>query len=210
MRILVVGATGPTGQQIVEQGLAQGHEVTALVRNPDKLEMQHNSLQIMKGDILDSGSLETAVQQQQAVISSLGTKKISLEPVTLFSEGTKNLLQAMELHSVKRLICITGIGAGDSKGHGGFLYDKLILPLVLRRIYDDKDRQEAEIRRSNLNWTIVRPGLLTNEPARGSYRILTDLTGVTAGKISRADVAAFVLQQLADDRYLHQTPLLSY
>ena len=210
MRILVIGATGPTGQQIVEQGLAQGHEITALVRNPDKLEMQNNSLRLMKGDILDSGSLATAVQQQQAVISSLGTKKISLEPVTLFSEGTKNLLQAMEMYSVKRLICITGIGAGDSKGHGGFLYDKLILPLVLKRIYDDKDRQEAEIRRSNLNWTIVRPGLLTDEPATGKYRVLTDLTGVTAGKISRADVAAFVLQQLTDDRYLQQTPLISY
>ncbi|MEH2141919.1 NAD(P)-dependent oxidoreductase [Nostoc sp.] len=209
MRILVIGATGPTGQQIVEQGLAQGHEVTALVRNPDKFEMQHNSLQIVKGDILDPASLD-AVQQQDAVISSLGTKKISLESVTLFSEGTKKLLQAMERHSVKRLICITGLGAGDSKGHGGLLYDKLILPLILKRIYDDKDRQEAEIRQSNLDWVIVRPGILTNDPAKGNYRVLTDLTGVTAGKISRADVAAFVLQQLTGDRYLNQTPLICY
>lgn len=209
MRILVIGATGPTGQQIVEQGLAQGHEVTALVRNPNKFEMQHNSLQILKGDILDPASLD-AVQQQDAVISSLGTKKIGLEPVTLLSEGTKNLLQTMERHSVKRLICITGLGAGDSKGHGGWLYDKLILPLILRRIYDDKDRQEAEIRQSSLNWVIVRPGILTNDPAKGDYRVLTDLTGVTAGKISRADVAAFVLQQLTGDRYLYQTPLVCY
>ncbi|MEH2416717.1 NAD(P)-dependent oxidoreductase [Nostoc sp.] len=209
MKILVIGATGPTGQQIVEQGLAQGHQVTALVRNPDKFEMQHNSLQIVKGDILDPASLD-AVQQQDAVISSLGTKKIGLEPVTVLSEGTKNLLQAMERHSVKRLICITGLGAGDSKGHGGLLYDKLILPLILRRIYDDKDRQEAEIRQSNLDWVIVRPGILTNDPAKGNYRVLTDLTGVTAGKISRADVAAFVLQQITDDRYLYQTPLVCY
>lgn len=209
MRILVIGATGPTGQQIVEQGLAQGHEVTALVRNPDRFQMQHNSLQLVKGDILDPASLD-AVQQQDAVISSLGTKKIGLESVTLLSEGTKNLLRAMERHSVKRLICITGLGAGDSKGHGGLLYDKLILPLILKRIYDDKDRQEAEIRQSNLDWVIVRPGILTNDPAKGNYRVLTDLTGVTAGKISRADVAAFVLQQLTDDRYLYQTPLISY
>ena len=209
MKILVIGATGPTGQQIVEQGLAQGHQVTALVRNPDKFEMQHNSLQIVKGDILDPASLD-AVQQQDAVISSLGTKKIGLEPVTVLSEGTKNLLQAMERHSVKRLICITGLGAGDSKGHGGLLYDKLILPLILRRIYDDKDRQEAEIRQSNLDWVIVRPGILTNDPAKRNYRVLTDLTGVTAGKISRADVAAFVLQQITDDRYLYQTPLVCY
>ncbi len=208
MRILIVGATGATGQQIVKQGLAQGHEVTALVRNPDQFEMQHNSLQIMKGDVLDPASLE-AMQPQDAVISSLGSRKISLEPVTLLSEGTKNLLRAMEHYSIKRLICITGLGAGDSKGHGGLLYDKLILPLILRRIYDDKDRQEAAIRQSNLDWTIVRPAVLTNDPAKGNYRVLTDLTGFTAGKISRADVAAFVLQQLTDDRYLHQTPLIS-
>lgn len=209
MKVLIIGATGPTGQQIVEQALAQDHEVTALVRNPDKLQMQHSNLRTVKGDVLDADSLKTAVQQQEAVVSSLGTKKISLEPVTLFSTGTKNLLQAMQHHNVKRLVCITGIGAGDSKGHGGWLYDKLILPIVLKRIYDDKDRQEAEIRSSNLDWIIVRPGGLTNEPAKGRYRVLTDLTGVTAGKISRADVAAFVLQQLTDNRYLHQTPLIS-
>jgi putative NADH-flavin reductase len=210
MKILVIGATGATGQQIVERGLAQGHEVTALVRNPDKFEMQHDSLHIAKGDILDPASLAAAVQQQDAVISSLGTKKIGFEAVTLFSAGTNNLLQAMEHHGVKRLICITGVGAGDSKGHGGWLYDKLILPLILQRIYDDKDRQEAEIRQSNLDWTIVRPGVLTNDPAKGDYRVLTDLTGVTAGKISRADVADFVLGQLTSDRYRHQTPLITY
>ena len=208
MRILVVGATGETGQQIVEQSLAQGHNVTALVRQPDRFDMQHPSLQVVKGDVLDPASLD-AVQGQDAVISSLGTKKIGFEPVTLLSEGTKNLLQAMERHSVKRLVCITGIGAGDSKGHGGLLYDKLILPLILKRIYDDKDRQEAEIRQSNLDWTIVRPGGLTNDLAKGKYRVLTDLTGITAGKISRADVATFILQELTDDRYLHQAPLIS-
>jgi hypothetical protein len=96
------------------------------------------------------------------------------------------------------------------KGHGGWLYDKLILPLILQRIYDDKDRQEAEIRQSDLDWTIVRPGLLTNGSAKGDYRVLTDLTGVTSGEISRSDVADFVLGQLTDDRYLHQTPLISY
>lgn len=208
MRILVIGATGATGRQIVEQGLAQGHHVTALVRNPDKFDMQHNSLQVMKGDVLDPASLLT-MQEQDAVISSLGSKKIGLEPVTLLSEGTKNLLQAMESRSVKRLICITGLGAGESKGHGGLLYDKLILPLILGRIYDDKDRQEAVIRQSNLDWTIIRPAVLTNDPPKGNYRVLRDLTGFTAGKISRADVAAFVLKQLTDDRYLRQTPLIS-
>ncbi|WP_258183824.1 NAD(P)-dependent oxidoreductase [Chroococcidiopsis cubana] len=164
-------------------------------------------MRTVKGDVLDS-QITLNCRVATAVISSLGTKKISLEPVTLFSTGTKNLLGAMQHYNVKRLVCITGIGAEDMKGHGGWLYDKLILPLVLKRIYDDKDRQEAEIRSSNLDWIIVRPGFLTNQPAKGSYRVLTDLTGVTASHISRADVAAFVLQQLTDDRYLHQTPLI--
>ncbi len=82
--------------------------------------------------------------------------------------------------------------------------------MILQRIYDDKDRQEAEIRQSDLDWTIVRPGILTDDPAKGHYRVMTDLTGVTAGKISRSDVADFVLQQLTDDRYLYQAPLISY
>jgi putative NADH-flavin reductase len=150
------------------------------------------------------------VQQQDAVISSLGTRKLSLEPVRLLSEGTKNLVRVMEQHAVKRLICITGLGAGDSKGHGGFVYDGLILPWILRRIYDDKDRQETEIRQSNLDWTIVRPAALTDDPAKGDYRVMTDLTGVTAGKISRSDVADFVIEQLTSNRYLYQTPLISY
>ncbi|CAA9279534.1 Flavin reductase [uncultured Coleofasciculus sp.] len=121
MRIFVIGATGATGQQIVERGLTEGHDITALIRNPDKFKMQHKSLRLVKGDILDRVSLD-AVQQQDAVISSLGTRKISLEPVTLLSGGTKNLVRVMGQHGVKRLICITGLGAGDSKGHGGFLY----------------------------------------------------------------------------------------
>jgi putative NADH-flavin reductase len=101
MKIFVIGATGATGRQIVERGLNQGHEITALIRNLDKFQIQHESLHVVNGDILDRVSLD-AVQQQDAVISSLGTRKISLEPVTLLSESTKNLVRVMEQHGVKR------------------------------------------------------------------------------------------------------------
>jgi putative NADH-flavin reductase len=208
MKILVIGATGPTGQQIVEQGLAQAHEVTALVRNPDKFEMQHDRLRIFKGDVLNLDSLQKAMLDQQAVVSSLG--KLSRKPTTLLSEGTKNTIHAMQSHGVRRFICITGIGAGDSQGHGGFVYDRLILPLLLREVYNDKNRQEAIVRESSLDWIIVRPAQLTNGVATGNYRVFTDLDKVTASKISRADTADFVLKQLSNDRYLHQTPLISY
>jgi putative NADH-flavin reductase len=115
----------------------------------------------------------------------------------------------MTRHGVRRLICVTGIGAGDSKGHGGFLYDRLVNPLLLKTIYEDKDRQEALIKASQADWTIVRPGFLTNGPLTGKYRVITDLTGITAGRISRADVAHFILAELADKRYLRQTLLLT-
>ncbi|AFZ38296.1 putative flavin reductase (plasmid) [Stanieria cyanosphaera PCC 7437] len=216
MNVLIIGATGPTGQKLVQQALAQGHEVTVLVRNPDKFEQPDDStegtaslpLHVLKGDVLDPDSLQTAMSGQQAVVSSLGSK-LSRKPITLLSEGTKNLIQAMQQQGVRRLVCITGLGAGDSKGHGGFIYDRLILPLLLKEIYKDKDRQEAVVRDSSLDWTIVRPAPFHNGAATGNYRVFTDLINVTASKISRADTAAFVLKQLSDDLYLHQTPLIS-
>jgi putative NADH-flavin reductase len=120
-----------------------------------------------------------------------------------------NVLESTGQLDVRRFICVTGIGAGDSKGHGGFLYDRLFKPLFLRTIYEGKDRQEALIRASGTDWTIVRPGFLTNGPLTKKYQVITDLTGVTAGKISRADVAHFILEELVANRYLGQTPLLT-
>jgi putative NADH-flavin reductase len=120
------------------------------------------------------------------------------------------MLDAMKKTGVRRLVCITGIGAGDSRNHGGFLYDRLLQPLLLKKVYDDKDRQEALIKASDVDWVIVRPGFLTNGPETGEYRVLTDLEGVTAGKISRADVAHFMLNELDSNKYLRQTPLITY
>lgn len=207
MKILIIGATGPTGQHLVQQALTQEHEVTVLARNPGKVEGR-DRLTVMSGDVLNPDSLAAATQHQQAVISALGTK-FTLKPTTLLSEGTKNLIDAMTKQEVRRLVCITGMGAGDSKGHGGFVYDNLILPFLLKNTYQDKTRQEMVIRQSHLDWIIVRPAFLTDEPATGNYQAWTDLAGKTAGKIPRADVAHFVLQQLTSDRYLHQTPLIS-
>ena len=109
-----------------------------------------------------------------------------------------------------KLIAVTGIGAGDSRGHGGFLYDKIIQPLLLRTMYEDKDREEAVLKASSANWMIVRPGTLTNGKFTGQYRVLTEMAGITAGKISRKDVADFILRQLEQPTYFKQTPLLTY
>jgi putative NADH-flavin reductase len=208
MNILIVGATRGIGRQLLEQALTAGHAVAALVRNPQTLATQHDQLRILKGDILDSNSVELAMAGQEAVCCTIGVKVPWIQ-VTVFSEGTKNLLQAMKKTGVKRLVCVTGIGAGDSKGHGGFFYDSIFLPTLLRTIYADKDRQESLIKASNVDWTIVRPGFLTNGPLTEKYRALTNLTGVTADKISRADVAHFMLNELQSKHYLRQTPLLT-
>jgi len=209
MKFLLIGATGSTGEAIVEQGLDQGHDITALVRDPSRVAVSDAPLHVVAGDVMSPKDVDEAMAGQVAVICSLGTG-VTFHHVTLFSDGTQHLLDAMHKHAVRRIVCITGIGAGDSRGHGGFFYDRLIEPTLLHTIYEDKDRQEALVRGSDTDWVIVRPGQLTNDDATGKYRVLLDLTGVTAGKVARADVATFVLAQLARDDFVHETPLLTY
>jgi putative NADH-flavin reductase len=208
MKILVIGATGPTGRELVSQGVALGHEITAAVRHPESAALPAG-VRLVRADVNDGDSLAIAVAGQDVVISSLGSK-LSRKPTNLFSFGTRNLLIAMNDAGVRRLVCITGIGAGDSKGHGGFLYDRIIQPLLLKEIYKDKDRQEDLIRKSNLDWTIVRPGTLTNGIRTGRVRALTDLRGITVGKVSRADVAWFILDRLHDLNSVRSTITLTY
>jgi putative NADH-flavin reductase len=209
MKILLIGATGPLGRQVLEQGFARGHELTCLVRDPSAMEGNDRQPRIIKGDVLDVPSIDTAMAGQEAVICSLGVG-ITFRHVTLLSDGTRHLLDSMERHGVRRIIVVTGVGAGDSRGHGGFLYDKLMEPTLLRTIYEDKDRQEEVLRQSRAEWIGVRPGFMTHGAATGKYRVLLDLTGVTAGKISRADVANFLLKQLSSDDYVRKFPLLTY
>jgi putative NADH-flavin reductase len=127
------------------------------------------------------------------------------EGTRLFSESTRILVDAMKTAGVRRLITVTGLGAGDSRGHGGLLYDAIVFPLLLKRVYDDKDVQEWIVRSSRLDWTIVRPGLLKDSPATGSYRVLT---ASSDWRFSRADVADFLVRQVDDGTLIGTTPLL--
>lgn len=210
MKILVTGATGGTGQAIVREALAKGHEVTALVRSEAKARPLLPGATLVEGDARDPASVSRALQGCEAAISSLGTRKITfVRAVTVMSDATRNLVAAMRAQGVRRLVCITGLGAGDSAGHGPFAYDWLVKPVLLGRIYRDKDRQEAIVRASGLDWVIVRPSVLTDKPATGRVTAVTDLRGVRGGKISRADVAAFVVAQTRRDEWLRQTPLIT-
>lgn len=208
-KILVLGATGGTGRLIVNQAVALGHDVTALVRSREK-GRDLKGAKLIIGDARDEAIMRKAVKGQQVVISALGTPVSPLREVTLLSSTTQTLVTAMKAENIPRLICITGIGAGDSAGHGGFLFDYLILPLLLRKVYADKNRQENIVRNSGLDWVLVRPSVLNNKPARNTIRTLTNLSGFHGGTISRQDVATFCLDQVSSDVYLQRSPLITW
>ena len=204
MKVLILGATGSLGKQIVVQAIERGHDVTALVRNPEKI--TDPRIHVQSGQ-LDADHLELAVEGQDAVIFALGTKPGA---TTFFSDTTRLLLAAMQKCGVRRLVVVTGIGSGDSKGHGGFLYDWIVYPLITKGIYEDKDRQEALLKASDRDWIAVRPAAFTNGPLTRTWRATDDLRGVTIKWISRADAASFTLDQLTSDEWLRRTPLVGY
>jgi putative NADH-flavin reductase len=209
MKIAIIGASRGIGYQLLKLALEEDHEVTVLLRYPNKLQITDTKLHVIKGDILDPSSVAAVTAGQDGICVCIGIPP-SLKPVEVFSKGIKNVLASIENNSEQRLIVITGIGAGDSKGHGGFLYDRVFNPLLLKEIYKDKNREEALIKESHANWMIVRPGFLTNGPRTGKYLVIDKLTGVTAGKISRSDVADFMLKQLKEPTHFGKTPLLTY
>ncbi|MEP7453562.1 SDR family oxidoreductase [Phyllobacterium sp. SB3] len=208
-KILVLGATGPTGHHIVGQALSRGYDVTLLLRSPGKA-TDLEEAKLVVGDARDEEVLRQAVKGRDAVISALGTPASPFREVTVLSTATRALVKVMQAERVSRLVSISGIGAGDSRGHGGFLFDKLIFPLLLRKVYADKDCQEAIIKDSGLDWTIVRPSILNNKPGGKAVRTLTDLSGFHGGAISREDVATFVLDQVVGDAWVHRSPLITW
>lgn len=207
MKIAIIGATRGVGLAMAQAALADGHEVFALARVPGRMSISHPRLRIVAGDAQDSDAIGKVVEGQDVVCDCLGTTRV-MQTITLFSRCAENLSKTLKPEQL--LIAVTGIGAGDSRGHGGFLYDCVFHPIVLRRMYSDKDRQERIIMRSLAHWIIVRPGFLTNGPRTGRYRALTNLRGIHGGRISRADVADFMLSQAKSPQFICQTPLLIY
>jgi putative NADH-flavin reductase len=202
-RVVIVGATGGTGRQLVAQALERGNVVTALVRDPGRLTVEHPQLQVIKGDVLDYATVEKAVSGQDAVISALGHKRFWY-PTRILSEGTRNVLRAMETHGVRRLVCETSLGIADSVGRLGLYYTLFVIPIILPFYFWDKTRQERLIAATKkVEWVIVRPGVLTNADRRGAYRHGRSVGSfVWTVRISRADVADFMLNQVTDDSYL--------
>src|SRR4029079_7642502 len=184
--------------------------VRALARSAWIIPIQNPGLEKVPGNALDSSTIRSALQGVDVVVQTLGVDiapRSIFERTTLFSQSTRILVDAMKATGVKRLIAVTGLGAGE-RCPGGLLSDAVVCPLYLKRVYEDKDVQEWIVRSSGLDWTIVRPGLLTNRPAIGRYRILTAAHDWRFGLISRADVADFIVRQVDDRTLIGATPLL--
>jgi putative NADH-flavin reductase len=209
MKIVVFGATGKVGRHLVDQALERGDEVTAFVRDTSKLTTQrHKRLKVLQGDVLDPKDVEQAVVGTGAVLSALGHTKTSSKNV--LTEGTKNIVAAMSEHGVRRLVSLTGAGVRDPKDEPK-LVDMVIgslLKLLQRDLLEDSMGQARVIRESDLEWVIVRAPVLTEGGKKGEYRI--GYVGKESGtRLSRADVADFMLKQTTDDTYLHQAPVVS-
>ena len=210
MKLLVIGGTGKTGREIIKQGLSQGHIITAVVRNPSNVKFSHANLKILKGNVLVPESYERSLQGQDAVLSALGHKKFIIK-TSVLSKGTKNIITAMEKNNVKRFICITSLGINDSKFKLGLYYTLFTIPFILFFYFLDKSKQEKLIMNSKLEWTIVRPGQLTNGKKRTIYKHGKNVGHYVLTKmISRADVAHFMLSLLSTNTYLKKTVGLTY
>ena len=209
MKLLVFGSTGGTGRELLIQALDQDHRVTAYARDPAKIEdIQHSRLTVVRGDVLDAVTVKSAVAGHEGILVTIGAGP---SRTTLREEGTRNIVEAMQSTGVKRLICQSSLGVGDSRTNLPFFTKYIIVGIFLRHAFADHELQEAVVRQSSLDWTIVRPPHLKDGPRTEAYRHGFSTTDKRIkGWISRADVADFMLKQLVDDTYLHQAPGVSY
>lgn len=206
VKIVVFGAAGGTGQQLVAQGLAAGHRVTAFTRRPDAVAMRQG-LTVAVGSTRDANAVERALEGCDAVLSALGGHPLRRREQVCASAMSR-IVPAMTRVGIRRVLVLSTFGAGDSRAQVGWLVRHLLFGLVLRSEVADKEAMEAQLRASALDWTIVRVGLLSDAPPRGGWRAADDGSIRGMGKIARADVAAFMLAQIGSPTWLRRAPVV--
>lgn len=206
-KLLVLGATGGTGRQVLTQSMAEGYEVTALVRSADRMPPAARRVRVIVGDVRDARAVREAVQGQDAVVSALGVGN-SLKSGGLIAAAAPAIVRAMEQAGVRRLVFTQAYGVGDTYRDTP-LIPRLMIAVMLRDLYADKLAGEAVLRRSGLDWTLVYPSTLTNGPWTGKYRAGERLTLGGLPTISRTDLAAFLVNQVPDRTYIRKGVLVS-
>jgi putative NADH-flavin reductase len=201
MKIGIFGGTQGVGLEAVKQALADNHQVTVLARTPEKLQITDDNLTIVAGNVLNLQDVEKVVAGQDVIINSLGTT--SNNPDDVCTVGTRHIIAKMKEFGVKRLLTVTALGVGESRSQLPMAF-RLLVGTVLRKAYADKETQEEAIRASGLEWLIARPGGLTNEVKTGKWTAMRAGDKAPSSRISRADVAAFLLAQLDSDEYLYE------
>lgn len=207
-RIAILGASGGVGRRIVDLLLVEGAQLACQTRSADKLAEIAGKVEVQAFEPADAAALGQFIAGAEAVVFALGLDRLG--KTTLFSDTTAALIPAMETAGVKRLIVITGVGAGETRGHGGFVYDRIIYPLFTRQRYQDKDRQEALIEGSALDWTIVRPAPFADKVS-GPLQVLTEIgpnTRLTA--ITRDEVARFIVEELESGAHIGAKPFIGH
>jgi putative NADH-flavin reductase len=208
MRVIVFGATGGTGKEVISQGLEAGYFMTAFVHSLRNSPAKHTHLQIVQGDALNLQGVADAIQGQDAVVSALGVKtsKALHDPDIAISTATGNIIKSMQQHHVRRLLFVSSFGVDEDV----FLPEKLLLHTWLKNLFKDIPAQEALIHQSNLDWTIVRPARLTSGPRTGKYKAGEHIRINPFSHISRSDVADYIIRSLPNPATIRQTPTLSY
>lgn len=203
MNLLVFGASGATGREVVRQALARGHSVTVFLRQTARLPLQHASVRTLEGDVGDASAVRQAVAHHDAVISTLGVSA-PLKPDPVVVDGVRHIVSAMEATGVTRLIYQSFIGVRDSRAAVGFVL-RYVAPLPLRHEIADHEAKEAIVSASSLDWTIVRPPKLTDGPATGSFRVGEGITTWhPLPVLSRATVASFIITELEQPAYVRK------
>lgn len=208
MRILVLGASGRTGLQVVDQALGHGHDVTALVRDPGGFTVEHPRLSVVAGDARDAAAVQSAVEGQDAVISALGSR--GERPVTVYSDGIANAIRAMAARDVRRLVVCSAGGAGGRQNELPLPVRLFMMSPGMKAIYEDLERMEGDVMLSDLDWTIVRPAGLTDGPLTGRYRAVPGSVVPKGTRISRADVAALMLKCATTQLYSRMAVAVAY
>ena len=208
--IIVFGATGGTGRLVVEQALQAGHQVTVVVRNPDKFTLQHHQLRIIMGDVFQPGPFENEIGGQDVIVSCLGIQK--REPTTVYSEGVSNIIDAMQKQNVNRIVCLSA-GAVIVPPKSAFMtkfITKNILQWIFKYSYADMLIMEKILKESHLNWTVIRPPWLRDTRHTGKYRTTINAHLSNPSKISRADLADYIVNHLTDEKTFKSRVEISY